>query len=69
MITPVCQICNIKFDKLEHLNKNMQIVHKESDNDQMNRLTVTIKSSLDKEHLARHSTSETPPIKNTKEGK
>ena len=69
MITPVCQICDIKFDKLEHLNKHMQIVHKESDNDQMNRLTVTIKSSLDKEHLARHSTSETPPIKNTQEGK
>ena len=47
MQSPDCIICSIQFDKMENLNNHMQKQHKESDNDRLNRLTLTIQTSLD----------------------
>ena len=51
MNNPVCTICNTKFQILEHLNKHMAIVHQESDSERMDRLTVTIKSSVNSQNI------------------
>ena len=52
---PNCIICNVKFENMEHLNSHMQKRHQESDNDRMNRLTLTIQTSLDTNEMAEFS--------------
>ena len=42
-----CNICNMKFLKMEFLNIHMKKVHNESENDRINRLTQAIQNDAD----------------------
>ena len=44
--SPSCNLCNKVFQTLEVLNVHMKTVHKESDNDRIERLALTIGSAL-----------------------
>ena len=59
MNIPVCIFCNVKFEKLEHLNNHLTNMHKESSCKRLDRLTLTIESSVNsKKNIKDFSCSE-----------
>ena len=51
LMAPVCIFCNTKFDSMEYLGNHMKNIHIESPHSRLERLTETIKTTLQQERL------------------
>ena len=57
MQNPSCNICKSTFKKMEILNTHMKILHNETDNMRIERLTITIDNDVNRKFTDNENTS------------